>query len=1099
MKERSCSGARARRSLPRILNPLSSLAFLACLLTLWPGVRVHAQDAAGAGSAASAPPEQVIVTGSRIRRQDFTANSPITTVTNETFEQTSTIGIETVLNQLPQFVPAVTQFTTTDVQNTATNTVGASTVSLRGLGPNRNLVLIDGRRGMPVNAQLVVDTNSIPSAAIDRVEVISGGASAVYGADAVGGVVNFIIKNDFQGASIEARYGSTERGDNDELTVSGLFGANFDGGRGNVMVGLEHSQRGKVLVTARDWQREDLANPNVGGTAFFFSNTYITTNTLGNNPSQAALDSIFVDLDPGTIPRNAQLYFNPTPDGTGTVFTGASFSQGAAAAGSYRFNGPLVDPDHPEATYRKFQPNGLLVENALDRWSSIPLSRYSFFARGHYDLSDAITATAQASFSRSKTETLLGIPAAGLGANNVIVPHGSEVYAPSLEDDGVTTKAAYLSGGTYQLNCPPTGGCTESQAFPLPPEIETLLDSRSNPDDDIRVNRFLDFMGNRQSRGDTLTYQMVFGLEGDIFSDAHWDVSASIGHTHDVVNFLGMTARERWRALVASPNYGVGFLRQGNAQGGGFAGGLATCTTGLPIVRDIVPSDDCIAAMRANLQNNSELDQRIVEANLTGTLAEIPAGALQYSLGATQREEEYAFRTDSYTTNESFTATGLGLFPTSNTTGNFDVKELYGELLVPLASGVKGVEHFNLELGSRTSDYSSVGNVSTYKALIDWGITPWARLRGGVNRANRAPNLGELFLSRTQVVGNPGGIYGDQCSENSLEGPYSANPDVNVNGADGAAFTKALCSAIMGPTGASIYYGRPVVDQPQMGANGLPNTTGNPDLLSEEADTFTFGLVVRPTFDVPFLRAVTLSVDYYKIDITDMIAVENADAVYQRCLDPSFNPGGDPATPACQSLLRDPQSGNPVSIDLSYTNEGRSITSGVDLQLDWSASVGTGQLGLNVLANYNIENTTQAATGLPQIDWAGTLGCALQLQCMGYDYRIFSTLNYARGPWSASLRWQHWPSIKAAAYATNPDTILSGVSESYDLLAMSASYAFGRKYLLRMGVENLLDKDPPLSGGNPNAVPFPTSPTHAGGATYDPLGRRFFTSVTMNF
>src|SRR5690606_3504325 len=370
-----------------------------------------------------------------------------------------------------------------------------------------------------------------------------------------------------------------------------------------------------------------------------------------------------------------------------------------------------------------------------------------------------------------------------------------------------------------------------------------------------------------RSSGDTMTYQIVFGLEGEVFDGAFWDVSFSTGHTQDVVNFFGMTARERWRELVSAPNFGVGFLRQGNAQGGGSAGGLATCTTGLPIVRDFVPSEDCIAAMRANLQNNSELDQNILEANLTGTLAEMPSGPLQYSLGATRREEKYAFRTDSYTTNESFTATGLGLFPTTNTVGSFDVSELYGELLIPLVSGVKGVEHFNLELGGRVSDSSSVGDIDPYKALIDWGFTPWARLRGGINRANRAPNLGELFLSRTQVVGNPGGVYGDQCSENSLEGPFSANPNVNVNGAEGAAFAKTVCSAIMTPTGASIYYGRPIIDQPQMGANGLPNTTGNPDLRSEEADTFTLGLVVGPVSDLPFLRAMTLSLDYYEIEI----------------------------------------------------------------------------------------------------------------------------------------------------------------------------------------------------------------------------------------
>src|SRR5690606_12741040 len=137
-------------------------AVLASALAVAPATRILAQEEG------AEPIEEVTVTGSRIRRQDFTANSPITTIDQNTFEETSTIGVETVLNQMPQFVPAVTQFTTTDVQNTAVNTVGASTVSLRGLGANRNLVLIDGRRGQPVNSTMVVDTNSIPAAAIER-------------------------------------------------------------------------------------------------------------------------------------------------------------------------------------------------------------------------------------------------------------------------------------------------------------------------------------------------------------------------------------------------------------------------------------------------------------------------------------------------------------------------------------------------------------------------------------------------------------------------------------------------------------------------------------------------------------------------------------------------------------------------------------------------------------------------------------------------------------------------------------------------------------------------------------------------------------------
>ena len=141
--------------------------------------------------AAEEPSDEISVTGSRIVRRDFTAPSPIVTVDNDSFFNTSSTGVENVLNDLPQYVPAGTQFSSFDIQPGATNSSGAATLNLRGMGTNRNLVLIDGRRAQPVNASLVVDVNTIPAAAIQSVEIITGGASAVYGPDALAGVTNF--------------------------------------------------------------------------------------------------------------------------------------------------------------------------------------------------------------------------------------------------------------------------------------------------------------------------------------------------------------------------------------------------------------------------------------------------------------------------------------------------------------------------------------------------------------------------------------------------------------------------------------------------------------------------------------------------------------------------------------------------------------------------------------------------------------------------------------------------------------------------------------------------------------------------------------------
>ena len=374
------------------------------------------------------PLEEITVTGSRIVRQDFTANSPIQTVDQAMFEQTSAIGVETVLNKLPQFVPAVTQFTTGDVQQTATNTVGASTVSLRGLGPNRNLVLINGRRAMPVDPRMVVDTNTIPANAIQRVEVISGGASAVYGADAVGGVVNFILKENFEGASIDVRIGDTEHGGDQTITLSALFGVNAADDRGNIMMGIERDTRAKAYAWQRDWRVEDYANPATAGGGFAFGSATWwhnepaanTPGALANNPTQAAVNLLFPTIStacpnpnpfaPAATACQVSNTLTPSPTATnfrtnrdGTVFTGLADAT-RMSPGSYQFNGPVFnDPTNPQSgdldgNFQGLpvfvrQPNGMIKENVLYNWTSTPLERLSGFANGHFDLTDSITVT----------------------------------------------------------------------------------------------------------------------------------------------------------------------------------------------------------------------------------------------------------------------------------------------------------------------------------------------------------------------------------------------------------------------------------------------------------------------------------------------------------------------------------------------------------------------------------------------------------------------------------------------------------------------------------------------------------------------------------
>ncbi len=242
-------------------------------------------------------PEEITVTGSRIVRRDYDANSPIQTIDRSAFESQNSIALETALNELPQFVPAAQGMTQLQDQsqitdNFATLTAGASTISLRGLGANRNLVLLDGYRAVPVNATMAVDVNSIPAAAIERVEVITGGASSVYGADAVAGVVNFILKKDFEGLDLDLQTGSMQNGEGVESRASALFGVSSGDNRANIMVGLEMAKRDPIHADDTDFWSHALRDGTTYPTQLIYTGPYLSTDAA-NAPSRAAVDAIF--------------------------------------------------------------------------------------------------------------------------------------------------------------------------------------------------------------------------------------------------------------------------------------------------------------------------------------------------------------------------------------------------------------------------------------------------------------------------------------------------------------------------------------------------------------------------------------------------------------------------------------------------------------------------------------------------------------------------------------------------------------------------------------------------------------------------------------
>lgn len=1003
-----------------------------------------AVSAAIAGTAFSPPAmsaqeeelAEITVTGSRIVRRDLDASSPIVTVDAEIFERTSNVSVEGQLNKLPQFRADRTQFVASDVQASAFNTPGISNINLRGLGSNRNLVIIDGRRAQPANATLTVDVNSIPSAAIANVEIISGGASATYGADAIAGVVNFKLKRDFQGLVVDARSSITAEGDGQETAISALIGGNFGDGRGNVMVGVELTDRNAVLQKNRDFFVNGWNDPYTTGAGL---TTLSSWNPAGGGgfPDQAVVDSVFGQTGVGAT---TNFYVN----------TDGSLFKVNPSLG-YNSNIPGIKTVH---TMVNGAPRDVLAEPERNGQISSPMQRYSIFARGTFDINDRVSAFVQGNLSEFDIDQILTYtPATSFWS--VMVPRDAD--------------------------------------HPVPADLAALLDSRATPDAPWSFERILDYMGPRRSTNNSTVYQVLAGLEGRLGGDWTWEAYASHGETH-TVNYLngGFVSVERYRLLLSAPNYGAGFRRSDPS--GGILGYEMTCTSGLPVFDSFTPSDDCIRSIEARMKNITTFEQDIIELNLQGGVLPLPAGELRSAVGASYRKNSVAFDPDVLNDQEGILDRPAGLFAANDASGSTSVKEVYAEFLVPVLAGLPAIRDLSLELGGRYSDYNIEGGLFTWKGLVNWKFTNGFSMRAGYQRANRAPNTAELYTGKTTTVA--GFSYSDPCANNT-RAPWG-NVPTNPNRAQ----VQALCEALIGNTTSAFTAGGPSAF---IGGNGgffpleLELRRGNENLKSEKARTITAGLVFRSPFQTPALANLTTSVDWYDISIKDAISPLLSTTVYEYCFNAngSSNPNYSVNDPGgyCSLIYRDPVTGGRATVDAPYSNLGQLKTSGVDLNISWRSMLSDmgmglpGALSANLSVNYLLEFKRQDVPGAVFTDYKGTLG-----QNGQYDWTSNFDIGYSLGNWGLNLTWLHRSAIENATYATTPTTTLQGAG-AYDYFSLQASWQVNQTLSLRVGVENLLDKDPMVVGRDPGI-------NEANGTTmgpYDQLGRRFFAGVKLNF
>jgi len=603
---------------------------------------------AGPSPSASAEPsailEEITVTGTRIRRKDLESTSPLVTVDSAQIEQRAGLNLESYLNQLPNYNPAQTPTTDNfDVQPSAVNTVGISTISLRGFGPNRSLVLIDGHRTTPVNALMVTDINSIPLAMIESVDIITGGASATYGADAIGGVTNFKLKKNFQGVQIDAQDGITQAHDGNEARVSALMGTKFSDGKGSMIMGLEWYDRKGAYQRNRSFYTNAWSDPNApqnSSNALFVQGFNAYDSGISAAPSNAAIATMFPNR-----PLNAagaplvygypqsgaiqNIYFNPG----GSLWTqngplGTSGYAGPTSGGGYGIQNSLDTTMANGALGTPNQIQTLKWNNPLAYVSS-PQTRYSFFANGTYDITDKIQFYTNARYAESRTQTLLPTPTTAIFGWEANVPFNATTDSP-INPALITsaTPQATLAAIAASFAANPTSSNpnwnpgyipigTKGAQHPVPWQLAMLLNSRGAAPGGVPGLSFLgplfggapkcfpELAASLCSSAATSSWQMWYlpqygapqrstvdtssswqietGVKFPLFGDWTGDLYYSRGQSMNYENGYGNDSLQRYRALVQSPGYGQGQSFQGNANGANVNFGTSvpsTCTSG---------------------------------------------------------------------------------------------------------------------------------------------------------------------------------------------------------------------------------------------------------------------------------------------------------------------------------------------------------------------------------------------------------------------------------------------------------------------------------------------------------------------------------------
>jgi outer membrane receptor protein involved in Fe transport len=1000
----------------------------------------------------------IVVTGSRIRRPNLESNVPITSVTAEDLTSRGDVNVGEALNDLPSLRSTFSQSNSVRF----IGTTGLNQLDLRGLGTNRTLVLVNGRRHVTATpGDYDVDVNTIPTDLIERVDVITGGSSAVYGSDAVAGVVNFVLKRDFDGVRLRGQGGVSQQGDRGIEFVSLTAGHNFLDDRANIAINLEYVNAEPLYFAQRP-----LLTGAFNGRCQFNGSSFSTSEPQSGNgvPDQ----QFYCGVRNGTI-SNGGTVLAATPAVGGVALTGgctnATLAPGGANAALgaqrclnpgtaqgqlriFRFDGQgNLLQDIPALDFRPFgsgnildDPNSLVPGATLRNTGQIApgLDRYTANVLMHIDISDAFRPFAEMKyvhlFSRQEGQ-------------------------PSFYSSIVNTI------GLPNLRC--------NNAFLTAANLATLqsIGLCANPaTNTISLNRFNVDFGGRSETVTRDTYRGVVGVQGDFNDDWNYEVSFTYGH-------VDIHANEINDLLLADQN--------GNLTGFSLAYDAVLNGAGQVVCRVNQVTVTVPACVPINMFGNgrpsqaalnfvnttSFVDQRATQmdalAYINGDLSQLfslPGGPIRFVVGAEWRRETAHLQAD------PVSAAGGTFFNAFSTFAPpaMEVKEAFGELEIPLLRDLPFAQELTLTGAARYSDYNrgagTVGHTFAYNINGTWAPIRDIRFRANYSKSVRVPTLGDLFTNPTQNFAQ----IGDPC-------------DI-LNIGNGTTNRPTNCAAAGIPAG--------FVNTPARTASTGYLSQGNPFLSEETGKSLTIGGVLTPHW----IPGLSFTADYYRIRVTNLIAVLGPQTILNQCFDlPQPNQ-------YCALL-------NPRNPDFTFRNPAlisggvnfaQFKADGIDFELDYRHTFGNGhRLDLRGIATYVIRRTNYTSPTSP------TFGDRILGELGDPQWAANLTVNYGIGGWD--LRWSvNYIGRQTIGAYENYFSFQGRPPQNADLTAevwypavmyhnVRLSYRVNQHFLFYGGADNVFDREPLILRNT-----FGSTGT-AGGAAWDYIGRYFYAGATVDF